>query len=459
MKDIGLKVLNIPIDQFTMNLQKWQLDVLSDFDSGLWRFFLINVHRRARKTTLGINLIIREAWKHPKSVYLYVAPTYTQAKSIFWTDPNMFFNYLPECIVSKRIEDELLIKLSNGSVIQVKGASDPDKIRGIDCRGVILDEFAVMDIDIWQSILRPILAQDISRWAIFLFTPSGRNHAYDYWINSENLDGWKRYKYDVYDTKMISEKELENVKKESPYSKFRSEFLCDFVADDEMTLITYESIEKLKNHIYNFDSIKSSRKVIACDPSEGGDECVLYAIDGTGKIFDEMIIKGEKDLNRVLGLAFQFSGRVKCDDFVVDAIGVGSGICMGLTNGGKRVVRINSAERANESEIFSNRRAEMWWYVAKQIRDFEVCFFKDCKVLINQLTSVRYKMSKSGKVLIEDKASIKKLIKSSPDRADTYIYGIWGLQFMKSKIIYLTDDYARNNNRMENLKYGYAGGW
>ena len=50
------KNLNVPVDDFRPH--KWQLKVLRDFDDHKYRFFLLNWHRRARKTTLGLNLLI-----------------------------------------------------------------------------------------------------------------------------------------------------------------------------------------------------------------------------------------------------------------------------------------------------------------------------------------------------------------------------------------------------------------
>ena len=110
--------IQIPVKEFQPH--KWQLEILKVFDERVARFFLLCWHRRARKTTLILNLLIRECVKNPKKVYGYIAPTYTQAKSIIWRDPNMLDKYLPKELVLRKNESELYAEFDNGSILAIK---------------------------------------------------------------------------------------------------------------------------------------------------------------------------------------------------------------------------------------------------------------------------------------------------------------------------------------------------
>ncbi len=109
----------VPIKRFLDGIHKWQLEILKDFDAKKIRFFLINWHRRARKTTLAVNILIKECCKNPNSRYGYITSTYKAAKNIVWTDPNMLKSYLPMDAVEKINESELYVKFTNGSIFSL----------------------------------------------------------------------------------------------------------------------------------------------------------------------------------------------------------------------------------------------------------------------------------------------------------------------------------------------------
>jgi phage terminase large subunit len=135
--------------------------------------------------------------------YYIIAPTYTQAKSIYWND--ILKVLIPGAIVHDTNEAELFVefepihyKLNTKKIIgrdidsdhskspvksriYLKGANNPDSLRGVKLRGAVLDEFAFFQYgsDTWRKIVRPALA-DLGGWAIFSSTPDGvHNPFYD----------------------------------------------------------------------------------------------------------------------------------------------------------------------------------------------------------------------------------------------------------------------------------------
>ncbi|KKK63085.1 hypothetical protein LCGC14_2997840 [marine sediment metagenome] len=84
----------IPNRQFNDRINDYQIEFLAAFDQGR-RFFVLEWHRRAYKTTTAINLLIRECYRNPKSKYVYVAPTQVWARNIVWDDPTMLWDSLP----------------------------------------------------------------------------------------------------------------------------------------------------------------------------------------------------------------------------------------------------------------------------------------------------------------------------------------------------------------------------
>jgi hypothetical protein len=414
----------IPVPEFSASIHQWQRGVLEIFEKHLVRFFLLNWHRRARKTTLLMNLLIREAFDHPNKVYAYIGPTYTQAKAIIWRDPNMLPKYIPYDLIKRRNESELFVELTNGAIIAIKGADNPDSIRGQDYEGVVLDEWALMKPMVWEEILRPIIAQNKNRWAMFAFTPKGRNFVYDYWIKADLWPDWYKSFLPVSLSKIITQDELDKAKREIPEELYNQEFECSFLADEENTLISSKSVEALRGITRYSTEIK---RVIACDPSQGGDECVIYALENTG--IREQKILHVKDTMAIVGEISTMMYKHKANLAAVDSIGIGAGVYDRLRELGKEVIDINSATRAGEEDRFYNLRAEMWWYAMEQIRDGKVEYPSDPE-LRRELSFVKYRVVNSnGRIQLEPKEETKERLGRSPDRADAFIYGLWALKY------------------------------
>jgi phage terminase large subunit len=144
--------------------------------------------------------------------YWIVAPTYRQAKDIFWDDVLKTI-IPPEWILSKN-ENELSITLKPmhyklncsaiwgrdidskhdpnlpPSKISLKGVDNPDSLRGVALDGLVGDEAAFWKNgqEIWDKVLRPALADRVG-WAIISSTPDGvHNWFYDFCLDAQNPD-------------------------------------------------------------------------------------------------------------------------------------------------------------------------------------------------------------------------------------------------------------------------------
>ncbi len=174
------------------------------------------------------------------------------------------------------------------------------------------------------------------------------------------------------------------------------------------------------------------KRGVICDPSLGGDECVINVMED-GKILLQKILIGERDTMKIAGEMLTLARQFNNNNFALDTIGIGQGIADRLNemNAGY-ILRINSAESAKQPERFANLRAEMWWYAMEQVLDKKIPYVEDEETR-RQLLAVRFKVINSnGCIQLEPKADTKKRLGRSPDRADAWIYGVWAKQFFKS---------------------------
>ncbi len=121
--------MTIPNKLFLSRLDWHEIEPLRAFDNTAEeiRFLILEWHRRAHKTTLAINLLIRECCRYPKSKYVYVAPTQVWAREVVWDDPHMLWDALPDKaeMFWKANDQKMLVKFANGSMLKIGGSYNP----------------------------------------------------------------------------------------------------------------------------------------------------------------------------------------------------------------------------------------------------------------------------------------------------------------------------------------------
>lgn len=434
--------VTLPVSRFTHGAYKWQIEALEAFDEGRARFASFMCHRRSRKTTLAINLMIREACAHPRRLYRYIAPTRVDAEEIVWNDPFMLFEHLPprNVIPWKAVKKNLSVTFPNGSVVKLEGANKiTQSHRGKACNGVVFDEWAQHENpEIWPEIFYPMINESDDNWAWFLWTPKGLNHAVEQYRKYEEQAKAGEYD-DVYTVTLraygpessgiVSAKKLARARSDMPEPLIRQEYGCEILVTTEMVLIQPNIIERLKTIHHSWPE---ERRIISCDPGFGGDECVIQAIVNT-EVIDQEIRHpvGENPTAEIVGALNMMGVKYDITDYIIDNIGYGQGVIDGMRGNPLYTVQDFDARRTSEFMVginqCYNRRAEGWWYLWQEMTAGRVDYPTDPK-LRKQLTNVCYKFKGNGAIIMELKELVRKRLGESPDRADCYVAGQWGLK-------------------------------
>jgi phage terminase large subunit len=187
-------------------------------------------HRRAGKTVACINDLIRAAATCTKEAgrFSYVAPYYSQAKSVAWEYLKKFSQPL---LAQTPNESELRVDLFNGSRVRLFGGDNADALRGIYNDGVVLDEYPLMRPSVWGEVIRPTLS-DRKGWATFIGTPKGRAGLYDIWKGREQWEGVEMFRLmlKASETGIIDASELEDAKRTMTEDQYSQEYECSFDA-------------------------------------------------------------------------------------------------------------------------------------------------------------------------------------------------------------------------------------
>jgi hypothetical protein len=201
--------------------------VFEDFHDRKERWAVIVAHRRCGKTVACINdLIVKALLENKKHAqYAYIAPFYSQAKSVAWR----YLERFAEPVMTKANQSELWVELINGARIRLFGADNPDALRGNFLDGVVMDEMADMKPSVWGEIIRPLLADRLG-WATFIGTPKGHNAFYDIYNEATKKPNWYVKVLRADQTHLLAQSELDDAKATMSDNQYEQEFLCSFEA-------------------------------------------------------------------------------------------------------------------------------------------------------------------------------------------------------------------------------------
>ena len=170
----------VRLDQF--HPRSYQIPLVKAFESGKYKRFLVVWPRRAGKEICAINLVVRAAFKRIGTYYI-VYPNFSSGRRILWDaidiqGRKILNHYIPDEVVASRNEQQMRIKLINGSQIQILGSDDVDRsLVGTNAVGIIYSEYALQDPRAWSLAIPILRASD--GWALFISTPRGKNHFFD----------------------------------------------------------------------------------------------------------------------------------------------------------------------------------------------------------------------------------------------------------------------------------------
>jgi hypothetical protein len=243
------------------------------------------LHRRFGKTVMEIAKLVDRAVENPlpDPRYAYFAPTYAQAEDIAWTYLANFHEKLCEKLKLPasewRNKSDLACffptRTGAKARIRLYGLDSPkQRVRGLYLDGAVFDEWPWIPPSSWYQQVRPMLSDNSravldrmgrrNQWADFIFTPYGRDHAYDMHTKAERWqqglaveeqdpetgeilvvkrDDWTATLMRASETKVIPETELIAMRMDLGKSKYDQEMECSFDAAVEGSILGREIAE------------------------------------------------------------------------------------------------------------------------------------------------------------------------------------------------------------------------
>lgn len=230
------------------------------------RFKVVAAGRRFGKSHYAAVVLGQEAMRKenargfvltPEHGVYYVAPTADQARRVMWPKLRQILGFAGKrtkthptggLIVNENVNDGW-IELVSGRRIYIKGADDPDRLRGIGLSFVVLDEFADMKPSTWTEIIEPAL-MDVEGSALFIGTPKGKNHFYKLFMgalekpahpetgNNDHWKDWEAFHFKSTDNPYLTKRELDRQMNDPNKSRevIRQELNASFISGGSKVL-------------------------------------------------------------------------------------------------------------------------------------------------------------------------------------------------------------------------------
>jgi hypothetical protein len=293
------------------------------------RFKVIVAGRRWGKTQISKIALIKAACLRRNQLVWYVAPTYQMARQILWDD-------LKRCIPKKLIihnginETRMTIRLINGSRIELKGADNPDTLRGVGINFLVLDEFQDMKRETWEEVLRPTLASTGGQ-VIFIGTPKQFNHLYDMYVLGQRgdtyvddkgrvvINQWKSWQFPTIMSPFIPRAEIDHARREMDPKTFRQEFEASF---ESMSGRVYYAFDR-KDHVQRCEFNPRLPIVIGQDFNIDPMSSVVMQVQDNGEVWvvDEIILYGSNTQETSDEVARRYHRQMNSVTFYPDPAG------------------------------------------------------------------------------------------------------------------------------------------
>jgi phage terminase large subunit len=198
-------------------------------------------HRRAGKDEICLHHAAVAAFERVGN-YWHCLPEYGQGRKAIWTAINAHTGKrrideaFPDALRENVNDNEMFLRLKNGSTWTVIGSDRYDATVGAGVAGVVYSEWALANPSAW-GYHRPMVEEN-NGWACFITTPRGHNHAKAMFDHAQLRDDWFCERLNVNDTGALTPKQQADAMAEYQAlygddvgrAQFEQEYLCSWNA-------------------------------------------------------------------------------------------------------------------------------------------------------------------------------------------------------------------------------------
>lgn len=371
---------------FDINLTKKQQEAYDIIHQKDCRFLIARWSRQCGKTVFSEIMMIEYLCK-PNTFNAYISPTFSQGKKVFAELQQILE---PTGIIKKANGADLKIETIYGSTLKFFSMESPTAIRGNTVSGIlVMDEAAFFPTqlsdgqDPYYNVIFPIIKARKPK-VLVISTPNGRQGMFhDLYLNAFNGEkGYYQITATIYDDDLISNEEIEELKRGYPPLAFQQEFEVQFL-DNALTVFP--------NFDTCFDGKYSGGKCwCGIDPSSVGEDNTILSVVNQENQVRQFKIDGTLDVkySKIAKLINEYNP-----------------VATYIENNSIGEVMANEIKKqlAKKSNFYSftttnETKKQYISLLAVAINNNEIHFEEDNRLLYSELSTFTFKLTKGGNI-------------------------------------------------------------
>jgi len=209
--------------------------------------------------------------------------------------------------------------------------------------------------------------------------------------------------------------EAEEMREKSP-DKYEHIYLGGFVDTVGDKLFRYTAVKDAMER-KQADVDRSGVYIFSADVARyGNDSSVMFKRRGYD-VYEMQVFNNINTMEYANRIAGEIRKSDRAPDAVfIDTIGVGAGVMDRVKEQGYRAIDANVSNKAQEMELYANKRAEMYFELKEFIE--KGGRIPNDEELMEELLNISYVYTETGKIRIVKKEILKEELGRSPDKAD-----------------------------------------
>jgi len=322
-------------------------------------------------------------------------------------------------------------------------ATKPENLAGLHQKNltIILDEASGIPRSLIETIEGALTNED------FVYLQAGNPTTRDcdfFDCFGKNRDRWTTFTFNSEDSPLVAKETvlyfLEKYGRDSDVYRIR--ILGEFPFADPNCVMSSEDAEACSRTDVYEAAARSRAKQFGIDFARfGSDESAVYRRSGLAVV--EYATFAKREPSDVVDLAFRMQAGASWSNrdclFVPDATGMGQGVLHKFyardpaDQHARRVLEFHNGGTPSRLE-FHDRITEAWFQVA-QLAKARHAHWPNDSLLIQQLSTRQYAVTRKGKLALESKDEFAKRGYPSPDRADALVMAFYEPSAAVAKVL------------------------
>ncbi len=344
------------------------------------------------KTVLAEIMLIEYLFK-PNTYNVYISPTFQLGRKVYTEITKMLDG---KGVIKKANASTLTIETIYGSTLQCHSIEAYTSIRGTTVNGILVMDECSYYPDVlpngeepFSNVIYPIIKARKPK-VLCISTPRGkRGFWYSMFLKAvAGEKGYKEITATIYQDSLVTEEEINEIKRNISDIAFRQEFLVEFL-DSSLTFFKgYEDC------FSDFKFNDREKIFIGCDLSANGDDATVVTLINESMQVKQYVIEGTLDVkyNRIANIINSIPTLVAA---LLENNGVGAPMIAEI----KKLVRHKS--KIHEWNTSNSSKEDIVSNMAVKIANKEIIFDKNDNGLFAELGSFIVKYTKAGRMQFE----------------------------------------------------------